>query len=76
MERVNKQKPGKCALLVYTSGTTGNPKGVMLSHDNLVCGVKILLKQARDDYGLDENERMVSYLPLSHIAGCLFDILF
>jgi len=40
LEKVRKQKPGKCCCLIYTSGTTGNPKACMLSHDNLVWTVQ------------------------------------
>ena len=44
-ERMDSCKPGNCATLVYTSGTTGMPKGVMLSHDNFT-----FTKKSMDEY--------------------------
>jgi long-chain acyl-CoA synthetase len=54
--------PDDLAAIVYTSGTTGRPKGVMLSHDNVVANVKAIARRiaaAPDDVFL-------SFLPLSH----------
>lgn len=50
--------------LIYTSGTTGIPKGVMLTHANLVQNVKSSLKQIPV---IDKNDTFLSFLPLSHI---------
>lgn len=73
---IKKQRPGKCACLIYTSGTTGNPKACMLSHDNLVWTVESSNNQLMTaGEKFTEDERMVSYLPLSHIAGLLLDVM-
>jgi len=64
-ERVNALEPDELATLIYTSGTTGNPKGVMLSHRNLVWTVEKLLQAVNFK---QSPARLLSYLPLSHIA--------
>jgi long-chain acyl-CoA synthetase len=59
-------QPDDIATLIYTSGTTGPPKGVMISHYNVVYTVESL----RHCFGLDgfAGRRVVSYLPMAHIA--------
>jgi len=52
------------ATLIYTSGTTGPPKAVMLSHQNLAWTSRILAQTA----SIEPGARILSYLPLSHIA--------
>lgn len=70
-KRIKGQAPNKCCTLIYTSGTTGNPKGVMISHDNIIWTAKMIVRA----YGAKFNEEViVTYLPLSHIAGQLIDI--
>jgi long-subunit acyl-CoA synthetase (AMP-forming) len=57
-------EPHDLLTLIYTSGTTGPPKGVQLTHDNLMSAVKTF------DEVIDfpEGARVVSYLPMAHIA--------
>eukprot|EP01134_Creolimax_fragrantissima_P008148 CFRG8148T1 len=71
--RRNAQVPGNCLKLIYTSGTTGNPKAVMISHDNLVWTTRIIYKSL---YSFSYHDRIVSYLPLSHIAAQIIDFSF
>ena len=55
--------PDEVATLIYTSGTMGNPKGVMLSHSNLLSNVDAV----NHIFPVDEHCRAVSYLPLCHV---------
>jgi len=58
------------AALLYTSGTTGNPKGVLLTHHNI--GYELAC--AQDMSLIPDKARWVSYLPLAHIAERMFSI--
>ncbi|RJQ76737.1 long-chain fatty acid--CoA ligase [Pseudonocardiaceae bacterium YIM PH 21723] len=57
-------KPSDPITLIYTSGTTGDPKGVLISHHNVVLQSAVAARTAKTDkFG-----KTVSYLPLAHIA--------
>lgn len=56
--------PEDVALMVYTSGTTGPPKGAMLTHRNLLS----ICAKFEQVMPLSQNEQIVSYLPLCHVA--------
>ncbi len=57
--------PEHCATIIYTSGTTGLPKGVMLSHQNIVTNVINGVKSFPFEDNI--NGRSLSFLPLNHI---------
>jgi long-chain acyl-CoA synthetase len=61
-ENLHKQKPSDLLTIIYTSGTTGNPKGVMLTHNNLVSNIKA--SAAVIPFGPDDV--LLSFLPLCH----------
>jgi long-chain acyl-CoA synthetase len=57
-------KPGDLATLIYTSGTTGRPKGVMLSHSNIVSNVLTSEERVPLEKGKD---KALSFLPVCHV---------
>jgi len=58
--------PESLACLIFTSGTTGRPKGVMISHHNVIWTIESLFSQM---ITASDNPRIVSYLPMAHIAA-------
>ena len=65
-------KPEELASIVYTSGTTGFSKGVMLPHRSLYRNVVF----AQRHMPLEAGDAIVSFLPLAHAFGCAFELLF
>ncbi len=63
-ERADAVMPAHLATLVYTSGTTGPPKGTMVDHANIMW----TLESAISLFDIGEGERLLSFLPLSHVA--------
>jgi len=68
LDEVKKGKPDDLSIIAYTSGTTGNPKGVILTYHNVVTTAK----NAVEMEGLREDEEVMAYLPMAWIGDNIF----
>ena len=66
-----KPKPEDPALVLYTSGTTGRPKAVPLTHSNLACSISNIVGH----YSLTASDRALLIMPLFHIHGLVAGLL-
>ncbi len=67
---IEKITPDDPVTLLYTSGTTGNPKGVIITHRNVLYEIAVAARSGT----VPDHVRWVSYLPLAHIAERMFSI--
>src|SRR3954454_8648568 len=65
--------PDDTAAIFYTSGTTGQPKGAMTSHENFLANIETVLRSSFA--GIDEMARMLISVPLFHVTGCNSQLL-
>jgi long-chain acyl-CoA synthetase len=69
-EEIARSSPKDTAILVYTSGTTGPPKGAMISHENIIASIS----GAVLTLPVGENDEQVCFLPLCHILERLITV--
>ncbi|XP_037687030.1 long-chain-fatty-acid--CoA ligase 1 isoform X2 [Choloepus didactylus] len=70
--RANRQKPKPpvpedLAVICFTSGTTGNPKGALITHRNIVCDCSAFVKATEKMVDLNSSDTHISFLPLAHM---------
>ena len=63
-------KPSDIAMIAYTSGTTGNPKGVMLSHANMIASAECFIEVNETKQG----DNWLSYLPMAWVGDAAFSL--
>jgi long-chain acyl-CoA synthetase len=71
-ERMDLVKPEDLLTIIYTSGTTGNPKGVMLSHKNVLSNVLA----CEEPIPADKSSKVLSFLPVCHIYERMLHYLY
>ncbi len=70
--RMEEVKSHDLVTLIYTSGTTGNPKGVMLTHHNILSNVEA----CREPIPADQHSKVLSFLPVCHIYERMLHYLY
>lgn len=71
-KRMNEVKRSDLVTIIYTSGTTGNPKGVMLSHNNLLSN----LEACKPRIPADNNSNVLTFLPVCHVYERMLHYLY
>jgi long-chain acyl-CoA synthetase len=69
-DEIKKGKKENLAIICYTSGTTGKPKGVMLTHENIIRTAQNAIKAE----GLKDTEEIMAYLPMAWIGDVIFSL--
>ncbi len=67
---IDAARPRDLMVLTYTSGTTGPPKGAMISQRNML----FMMRNLRTIYGFCDTDEQLGFLPLAHVAGRMFYI--
>ncbi|MCR9277271.1 MAG: AMP-binding protein [Pseudomonadaceae bacterium] len=67
-ESIDQASPDDLMILTYTSGTTGPPKGAMISQRNML----FMMANLTDCLGFDEHDEQLGFLPIAHVAGRMF----
>ncbi|KAM9715799.1 long-chain-fatty-acid--CoA ligase 5 isoform 1-T4 [Menidia menidia] len=67
LQKPNPPKPEDLSIICFTSGTTGNPKGAMLTHENVVSDTSGVLKAFETSFVPSTQDISISFLPLAHM---------
>ncbi|NWH81730.1 ACSL1 ligase, partial [Piaya cayana] len=67
-------KPEDLAVICFTSGTTGNPKGAMITHQNIVSNASAFVKTTEKTFMPSADDVLISFLPLAHMFERIVEV--
>ncbi|NWX33279.1 ACSL1 ligase, partial [Notiomystis cincta] len=67
-------KPEDIAIICFTSGTTGNPKGAMITHQNIVSNASAFVKTTEKTFMPSTDDVLISFLPLAHMFERIVEV--